>query len=129
MAHIRLWHGLLFSGAVELAGVGVALSIFNSITKLFSVPLLSITTSAVASAVGAAGPSAAAAATSATAGMPRQSTSRAVSEAVSSSLIIAVTIGLLQVSGYTIIALKYKLEAPNHHVSDNVSFEMSSGVI
>jgi hypothetical protein len=47
---------MLFSlllGATELAGIGAGLSIFNSVTKLFNVPLLSVTTSAVAAAHGA----------------------------------------------------------------------------
>ena len=42
--------------------MGVALSIFNTITKMFNVPLLSVTTSAVASALGSSSRAAAAAA-------------------------------------------------------------------
>jgi len=38
------------AGATQLAGVGVALSVFNTTTKLFNVPLLSVTTSSVAAA-------------------------------------------------------------------------------
>ncbi len=36
-------------GAAELAGVGVALSVYNSFTKLFNMPLLAIITSSIAS--------------------------------------------------------------------------------
>ncbi len=39
-------------GSPELAAVGVALSVYNTLTKLFNMPLLSVTTSAVASALG-----------------------------------------------------------------------------
>lgn len=39
-------------GAVELAGVGIAISVFNTVTKLFNVPLLAVTTSLVATAEG-----------------------------------------------------------------------------
>lgn len=35
-------------GSVELAAVGVSVSVFNLISKLFNVPLLNITTSFVA---------------------------------------------------------------------------------
>ena len=44
------WVGRL--GPPELAAVGVALSVFNTSTKLFNMPLLSVTTSTVASALG-----------------------------------------------------------------------------
>ena len=40
------------SGAVQLGGVGVALSVYGSATKLMNVPLLSVTTQIVATAVG-----------------------------------------------------------------------------
>lgn len=40
------------AGAIELAAVGVALSAFNTITKIFNVPLLAVTTSLVATAEG-----------------------------------------------------------------------------
>jgi len=63
-------------GASELAGVGVALSIFNTVSKLFSVPLLSVTTSSVATAGGKG--------------------INALSCAASSSLLIASVIGLTQ---------------------------------
>lgn len=46
------WVGRL--GAPELAAVGVALSVFNTITKLLNMPILSVTTSSVASALGKA---------------------------------------------------------------------------
>jgi putative MATE family efflux protein len=44
------WIGQL--GAVELAGVGVALSIFGAFTKLFNMPLLAVITSTTAGALG-----------------------------------------------------------------------------
>lgn len=37
-----------FTGPVELAAVGVSISVFNLISKIFNVPLLNITTSFVA---------------------------------------------------------------------------------
>ncbi|KAK9823345.1 hypothetical protein WJX72_002062 [[Myrmecia] bisecta] len=39
-------------GSVQLASVGIALSVFNTVTRLFNMPLLSVTTSTVATAVG-----------------------------------------------------------------------------
>ena len=39
-------------GAVQLAGVGIALSVYSTVTKLFNVPLLSVATSSVATAYG-----------------------------------------------------------------------------
>lgn len=39
---------LSYVGSVELAAVGVSVSVFNLISKLFNVPLLNITTSFVA---------------------------------------------------------------------------------
>ncbi|BDA40630.1 Protein DETOXIFICATION 44, chloroplastic [Coccomyxa sp. Obi] len=39
-------------GSLQLASVGVALSIFGTITKLLNIPLLSVTTNVVATAVG-----------------------------------------------------------------------------
>jgi len=39
-------------GAVELAGVGVALSVYGAFTKLFNMPLLAVITSSTAAAVG-----------------------------------------------------------------------------
>lgn len=41
-------------GATQLAAAGVALSVFNTASKLLSVPLLAITTSSVAQALGSA---------------------------------------------------------------------------
>lgn len=38
----------MFVGPVELASAGVSISIFNIISKLFNIPLLSISTSFVA---------------------------------------------------------------------------------
>ena len=49
---IALMSMLFSSGAVQLGGVGVALSVFGSATKLMNVPLLSVTTQIVATAVG-----------------------------------------------------------------------------
>ncbi len=40
------------AGAVQLAGVGIALSVYSTMTKLFNVPLLSVATSSVATAYG-----------------------------------------------------------------------------
>lgn len=40
--------GFSGAGSVELAAVGVSVSIFNLVSKLFNVPLLNITTSFVA---------------------------------------------------------------------------------
>lgn len=37
-----------FTGSVELASAGVSISVFNIISKLFNVPLLSVATSFVA---------------------------------------------------------------------------------
>ncbi|GIL58180.1 hypothetical protein Vafri_13032 [Volvox africanus] len=42
------------AGSAQLAAVGVALSIFNTATKLFNLPLLAVTTSTVAKATGEA---------------------------------------------------------------------------
>ena len=42
----------LCAGSSELAAVGVALSIFGTVTKLLNIPLLSVTTNIVATAVG-----------------------------------------------------------------------------
>eukprot|EP00887_Chlorella_sp_A99_P001482 scaffold8.g1482.t1 len=39
-------------GATELAAVGVSLSVYNTVSKLLNVPLLSVTTSTIASALG-----------------------------------------------------------------------------
>lgn len=51
--HCHCCVSMLFStGAVQLGGVGVALSVFGSATKLMNVPLLSVTTQIVATAVG-----------------------------------------------------------------------------
>ena len=38
----------IYTGAVELAAVGVSASVFNLVSKVFNVPLLNITTSFVA---------------------------------------------------------------------------------
>ena len=68
-------------GAGQLAGVGVALSMFNTVTKLTNMPLLSVTTSTVAAARGS-----------------HDSDSSRLQSAVSSALIIALCVGVLQVS-------------------------------
>ena len=41
-------HFCIFAGPVELASAGVSISIFNIVSKLFNIPLLSIATSFVA---------------------------------------------------------------------------------
>jgi hypothetical protein len=66
-------------GSLELAACGVALSIFNTATKLFNVPLLSVTTSTVAAAAG------------------REDPESGVAAAASASVLLAVLAGLLQV--------------------------------
>jgi hypothetical protein len=38
----------VFQGPVELAAVGVSISVFNLVSKMFNIPLLNITTSFVA---------------------------------------------------------------------------------
>ena len=43
---------LVCAGTTELASVGVSLSIYSTITRLLNSPLLSVTTTAVASALG-----------------------------------------------------------------------------
>lgn len=45
---LRKGYAFLFVGSVELAAVGVSISVFNLVSKLFNVPLLNITTSFVA---------------------------------------------------------------------------------
>jgi hypothetical protein len=62
--------------------VGIALSIFNTATKLCNMPLLSVTTSSVARAQGAS----------------RRGDGGAVSAAASSSILIAGALGVAQVS-------------------------------
>jgi hypothetical protein len=61
--------------------VGIALSIFGTATKLFNMPLLSVTTSSVARAQGAS----------------QQGGKAALSAAASSSVLIAGVLGLAQV--------------------------------
>ncbi|KAF6252887.1 hypothetical protein COO60DRAFT_491198 [Scenedesmus sp. NREL 46B-D3] len=90
-------------GANQLAGVGVALSVFNTTTKLLNVPLLSVTTSSVAAAAGRAAAEAKSAAAAANHGTTGGSTSSAslaaaagLSSAISSSTLIAGVAGLVQ---------------------------------
>ncbi|DBA99785.1 TPA: hypothetical protein ACH3X3_012329 [Trebouxia sp. C0006] len=66
-------------GAVQLAGVGIALSVYSTVTKLFNVPLLSVATSSVATAYGEHGGS-----------------HKEVSEAASAVLLLAVIVGLCE---------------------------------
>jgi hypothetical protein len=40
------------AGAAQLAGVGISLSIYATVTKLFNISLLAVTTSNVATVVG-----------------------------------------------------------------------------
>ena len=96
---------------MELAGTGVALSIFNTCTKLWNVPLLAVTTSSVASASarGAEGEGALASASargteiegvvasSSARGTEGEGAVDAVSEAASSALMIALAVGTVQV--------------------------------
>jgi hypothetical protein len=42
------WSSIISPGSVELAAVGVSISVFNLVSKLFNVPLLNVTTSFVA---------------------------------------------------------------------------------
>jgi hypothetical protein len=87
------------AGANQLAGVGVALSVFNTTTKLFNVPLLSVTTSSVAAAAGraAAEAKAAAAAGNSSSSAAAAAAAAGVSSAISSSTLIAAGVGLVQV--------------------------------
>lgn len=82
-------------GARELAGVGVALSIFNTVSKMVNVPLLAVTTSTVAAASGRSSSSsssdAAAAATT-----PSHAQAKAVASAAASSISLAAFAGLAQ---------------------------------
>lgn len=49
LVHVCLTYVCIcFAGSVELAAVGISVSIFNLISKLFNVPLLNVTTSFVA---------------------------------------------------------------------------------
>jgi putative MATE family efflux protein len=73
------WVGRI--GAVELAGVGIALSVYGAFTKLLNMPLLAIVTGSTASALGASGGNI---------GAP------AVARAVSTALILAILVGMLQ---------------------------------
>lgn len=73
------WVGRI--GAVELAGVGVALSVYGAFTKLLNMPVLAVVTGTTATALGASG------------GCTR---SEGVARAVTSSLILALCVGLLQ---------------------------------
>lgn len=72
------WVGHL--GAAELAGVGVALSVYGAFTKLFNVPLLAVITSATASALGRGDGAG----------------SRRLGAAVTAALALAAGVGLLQ---------------------------------
>lgn len=66
-------------GSVELAGVGVSLSVYNSFTKLFNMPLLAIITSTIASALG-----------------QRADDKDTVPGAIVSSLFLALIVGVIQ---------------------------------
>lgn len=67
-------------GAVQLAGVGIALSVYSTVTKLFNVPLLSVATSSVATAYG-----------------EHEGSHKEVSEAASAVLLLAITVGVCEV--------------------------------
>jgi len=72
------WIGQL--GAVELAGVGVALSVYGAFTKLFNMPLLAVITSSTASALGRG----------------QGEGSRELGGAVTSALALALGVGMIQ---------------------------------
>ncbi|KAL4535664.1 hypothetical protein Ndes2526B_g06550 [Nannochloris sp. 'desiccata'] len=72
------WIGQL--GAVELAGVGVALSVYGAFTKLFNMPLLAVITSSTASALGRG----------------QGEDSRELGGAVTSALALALGVGVIQ---------------------------------
>jgi putative MATE family efflux protein len=72
------WVGQL--GAVQLAGVGVALSVYGAFTKLFNMPLLAVITSSTASALGRG----------------QGEGSRELGGAVTSALALALGVGLVQ---------------------------------
>lgn len=108
-------------GATQLAGVGVALSVYNTATKLVQVPLLSIVTTNVAAARGAALAAAAAAADEAEqrpqgrgdggsvgGGGSDGREAEAVSAAASAALLVAaavgVAVGALLVAGGPVLA-------------------------
>ena len=96
-------------GPTQLAGVGVALSIFNSSTKLLNVPLLAVTTSAVAAASGRATAAAAAAASDSNGSSSGSGSSSSIKDggaaggdlaaAASASVLVATGVGALQVRG------------------------------
>eukprot|EP00878_Enallax_costatus_P011013 GHUV01011503.1.p1 GENE.GHUV01011503.1~~GHUV01011503.1.p1 ORF type:complete len:298 (+),score=77.41 GHUV01011503.1:190-1083(+) len=105
-------------GANQLAGVGVALSVFNTTTKLFNVPLLSVTTSSVAAAAGreaaakqAQQQGAAASSSGSSSGSTAGTTATAATappvrgglgSAISSSTLIAAGVGLVQAALLTL---------------------------
>ncbi|GIL79303.1 hypothetical protein Vretimale_16462 [Volvox reticuliferus] len=81
------------AGSSQLAAVGVAISIFNTATKLFNAPLLAVTTSTVAKATGEAHRAAEAAATEPAAVVAARS---AQVRSASACIWLAVIVGLLQ---------------------------------
>lgn len=66
-------------GSVQLAGVGIAISVYSTITKLFNVPLLSVATSSVATAYG-----------------EHEGSFKEVSEAASAVLLLALLVGVCE---------------------------------
>eukprot|EP00192_Tetraselmis_astigmatica_P005286 CAMPEP_0117695946 /NCGR_PEP_ID=MMETSP0804-20121206/28414_1 /TAXON_ID=1074897 /ORGANISM="Tetraselmis astigmatica, Strain CCMP880" /LENGTH=507 /DNA_ID=CAMNT_0005510059 /DNA_START=116 /DNA_END=1638 /DNA_ORIENTATION=- len=68
-------------GATQLAGAGVSLSFFETVTKLINVPLLAVTTSTIAAALGKSG----------------SARSPAVAGAATSMLLVAGAVGLAEV--------------------------------
>ncbi|GIL79360.1 hypothetical protein Vretimale_16540 [Volvox reticuliferus] len=82
-----------WAGSSQLAAVGVAISIFNTATKLFNAPLLAVTTSTVAKATGEAHRAAEAAATEPAAVVAARS---AQVRSASACIWLAVIVGLLQ---------------------------------
>ena len=81
------WVGHL--GAKELAGVGVALSVYNAYTKIFNMPLLAVITSSTAQALGRGERETVEQGNKPTSGVD-------VGTAVTSALALAASIGLLQ---------------------------------
>lgn len=71
-------------GAVELAGVGVAISVYNTLTKVLNMPLLAVVTSNTATALGVSG--------------SEGERSSKVGAAIGTTLMLSTSIGLLQMA-------------------------------
>lgn len=79
-------------GAVSLAAVGISLSLFNTLTKMFNMPLLAVTTSTVATALGSSE-------------KERRPLSKIVGLAVSAALLLAGATGVLEAGLLTTIGI------------------------